>query len=130
MILSQYTILLRGTASMSKLDEDIRAADALGISYGNYIAMHYDPYATEATATPTVRKRRRRTYSDEELFRLWQDGYTDEQIAQTVGVSRQLIQRWRDQLELPSTSKFRIDTKKYRLTTLRDGTYIVEISEL
>ena len=115
---------------MSKLDEDIRAADALGISYGKYMAMHYDPYATEATAAPTVRKHRRRTYSDEELFRLWQDGYTDEQIAQTVGVSRQLIQRWRDQLELPSTSKFRINTQKYRLTTLRDGTYIVEISEL
>lgn len=114
---------------MSKLDEDIRAADALGISYGQYKALHYDPYAAKAITAPTIRKHRRRTYSDEQLFQLWQDGYTDEQIGRTVGVSRQLIQRWRDQLELPSTSKFRIETQKYRLTTLRDGTYIVEISE-
>lgn len=115
---------------MSKLDEDIRAADAMGISYGYYIALSYDPYAAKATTNTTTKKRRRRTYSDERLFQLWQDGYTDEQIGQTVGVSRQLIQRWRDQMELPSTSKFHIDTQKYRLTTLRDGTYIVEISEM
>lgn len=114
---------------MSKLDEDIRAADAMGISYGYYIASSYDPYATMATTDTTTKRQRRRTYSDEQLFRLWRDGYTDEQIGKTVGVSRQLIQRWRDQLELPSTSKFHIDTQKYRLTTLRDGTYIVEISE-
>lgn len=114
---------------MSKLDEDIRAADAMGISYGNYIALSYNPYAAKPTTDATIRKPRRRTYSDEQLFQLWQDGYTDEQIGKTIGVSRQLIQRWRDQLELPSTSKFRIDTQKYRLTTLRDGTYIVEISE-
>lgn len=115
---------------MSKLDEDIRAADALGISYGYYIAMSYDPYAAMATPDPTSSKKRRtRRYTDEQLFRLWQEGYTDEQIGQAVGVSRQYIQRWRDQLELPSTSKFRVNTQKYRLTTLRDGTYIVIISE-
>ena len=116
---------------MSHLDEDIRAADALGISYGNYIAMHYDPYAAMATADTTTKKqrKRKRKYSDELLFWLWQEGYTDEQIGRTVGVSRQLIQRWRDQLELPSTTKNRIDTQKYHLSTLRDGTYIVEISE-
>ena len=114
---------------MSKLDEDIRAADALGISYGYYIALFYDPYAAMADPEPKVKRRRTRRYTDEQLFRLWQEGYTDEQIGQAVGVSRQFIQRWRDQLELPSTSKYRIDTKKYRLTTLRDGTYIVLISE-
>lgn len=114
---------------MSHLDEDIRAADALGISYGNYIAMHYDPYAAMATADTTTKKQRKRKYSDEQLFQLWQDGCTDEQIGRTFGVSRQLIQRLRDQLELPSTTKHRIDTQKYHLTTLRDGTYIVEISE-
>lgn len=115
---------------MSKLDEDIRAADAMGISYGYYIALSYDPYAAMATPEPTrPRRRRTRRYTDEQLFRLWQEGYTDEQIGQSVGVSRQYIQRWRDQLELPSTSKFRINTKKYRLTTMRDGTYIVVTSE-
>ena len=115
---------------MSQLDHDIRAADAMGISYGKYIAKSYDPYAAMAAKNPQVKKRRRsRRYTDEQLFRLWQEGKTDEQIGQAVGVSRQFIQRWRDQLELPSTSKFRVNTQKYRLTTLRDGTYIVIISE-
>lgn len=115
---------------MSKLDEDIRAADALGISYGYYIALSYDPYAAMANTDPTSHKRRRKCrYTDEQIFLLWQEGKTDEQIGQAVGVSRQLIQRWRDQLELPSTSKYQIDTKKYRLTTMRDGTPIVIISE-
>ena len=115
---------------MSKLDEDIRAADAMGISYGYYIALSYDPYAAMAAPDHTSHKRRRkRRYTDEQLFRLWQEGYTDEQIGQAVGVSRQFIQRWRDQLELPSTSKFHVNTQKYRLTTMRDGTYIVIISE-
>ena len=115
---------------MSRLDDNIRAADAMGISYGYYIALSYDPYAAMAAPAPAPKKRRRkRRYTDEQLFRLWQEGYTDEQIGQAVGVSRQFIQRWRDQLELPSTSKFRINTKKYRLTTMRDGTYIVVTSE-
>jgi hypothetical protein len=119
-----------GDEAMSRLDEDIRAADAMGISYGYYIAMSYDPYV--AMAAPNYannKKRRTRRYTDELLFRLWQEGKTDEQIGADVGVSRQFIQRWRDQLELPSTSKFRVNTQKYRLTTMRDGTYIVIISE-
>lgn len=115
---------------MSKLDDDIRAADALGISYGYYIARSYDPYAAMADPETQVKRRRTRRYTDEQLFRLWQEGYTDEQIGQAVGVSRQFIQRWRDQLELPSTSKFRVNTQKYRLATLQDGTYIVIISNL
>lgn len=114
---------------MSQLDLDIRAADELGISYGYYIARSYDPYAAMAEPNPKVKRRRTRRYTDEQLFRLWQEGNTDEQIGQAVGVSRQFIQRWRDQLELPSTSKFRVNTQKYRLTTLRDGTYIVIISK-
>ena len=114
---------------MSQLDLDIRAADAMGISYGKYIALNYDPDAAVAIPSTTKKRRRKRRYTDEQLFLLWQEGKTDEQIGQAVGVSRQFIQRWRDQLELPSTSKFCINTQKYRLTTLRDGTYIVIISE-
>lgn len=113
---------------MSQLDRDIRAADAMGISYGYYIALSYDPYA--AMTAPSVKTKRYgpKRYTDEQLFRLWQERYTDEQIGQAAGVSRQYIQRWRDQLELPSTSKFCVNTQKY-LTTMRDGTYIVIISE-
>ena len=115
---------------MNRLDEDIRAADAMGLSYGYYIALVYEP-AKKSMAAPTIRPKRYgpNRYTDEQLFRLWQEGCTDEQIGAAAGVSRQYIQRWRDQLELPSTSKFRINTQKYRLTTMRDGTYIVIISE-
>lgn len=116
---------------MDQLDRDARAAKELGFpSYGYYIASKYDPYTAMATNEPANHKRRhKRRYTDEQIFLLWQEGKTDEQIGQVVGVSRQLIQRWRDQLELPSTSKYQIDTKKYRLTTLRDGTPVVIISE-
>ena len=112
------------------LDEKIKAADKLKISYGYYVALIYEP-AQKAMAVPTIGPKRYgpKKYTDEQLFRLWQEGKTDEQIGAAAGVSRQYIQRWRDQLELPSTSKFRVDTKKYRLTTMRDGTYIVVTSE-
>ena len=113
---------------MSRLDDDIRAADAMGISYGNYIALSYDPDAAMAGPAIFTRRYGPYRYTEEQIFRLWQDRYTDEQIGQIVGVSRQFIQRWRDQLELPSTSKYRVNTKKYRLTAMRDGTPIVIIS--
>lgn len=115
---------------MSQLDEDIRAADAMGLSYGYYYALVYPP-TEKAMANPPVKTKKYgpNRYTDKQLFRLWQEGYTDEQIGAAAGVSRQYIQRWRDQLELPSTSKFRVNTQKYRLTTMQDGTYIVIISE-
>lgn len=111
---------------MSQLDRDIRAAGAMGLSYGYYIALTYEP-VQKAVDAPTIRPKRYgpNRYTAEQLFRLWQEGYTDDQIGAAAGVSRQYIQRWRDQLELPSTSKFRVNTKKYRLTTLEDGTYVV-----
>ena len=114
---------------MSRLDEDIRAADAIGLSYGYYIALVYEP-AKKAMAAPHINPKRYgpNRLTDEQLFRLWQEGYTDDQIGAAAGVSRQYIQRWRDQLELPSTTKFRVNTKKYRLTTMQDGTYVVIIS--
>ena len=114
---------------MSRLDDDIRAADAMGISYGNYIALFYDPYAAMAGPVICPKRYGPNRYTDEQIFRLWQEGKTDEAIGQVVGVSRQYIQRWRDQLELPSTTKVRVNTQKYRLTAMRDGTPVVIISE-
>ena len=110
---------------MSQLDLDIRAADALGISYGKYKAMTYDPDATMAPPEKKKRNRPPRKFTDAQAFSLWQARMTDAEIGSVLGVSRAYIQRWRDQLELPSTSKNRIDTKKYRLAALRDGTTIV-----
>lgn len=109
---------------MSQLDLDIRAADAKGISYGYYIASKYDH--TVPMATPKkVTRRRPRKFTDAQAFYLWQQKMTDSEIGAAVGVSRAYIQRWRDQLELPSTAKNRVNTKKYRLAALQDGTTII-----
>lgn len=115
---------------MDQLDRDVRAAKELGFpSYGYYIASKYDPFVPMASPAPSRKRRRTRRYTDEQLFLLWQEGKTDSEIGDAVGVSRQFIQKWRDQLELPSTSKFNVNTQKYRLTTLPDGTYIVILSD-
>ena len=111
------------------LDEDIRAAQELGISYGYYIASKYDPSAPMAGSTPTRKRRRNRRYTDEQLFLLWQEGKSDSEIGAAVGVSRQFIQQWRDHLELPSTYQSNVNTQKYRLAILPDGTYIVIIND-
>ena len=112
---------------MSQLDEDIRAAAELGFpSYGKYIAWKYENSVPMA-APPQKKKRhpqRPRKFTDHQAFTLWQTYMTDAEIGSTLGVSRAYIQRWRDQLELPSTSHTRIDTKKYRLAALQDGTTI------
>ena len=110
---------------MSQLDLDVRAAHALGISYGKYKAMTYDPAAPMATPRKKKSNHKPRKFTDQQAFQLWQQRMTDAEIGSTLGVSRAYIQRWRDHLELPSTSKIRIDTKKYRLAALQDGTTIV-----
>ena len=116
---------------MSQLDEDIRAAKKLGFpSYGKYIAWKYENFGPMASLPQKKRGNYRpRKFTDPQAFSLWQAYMTDAEIGFKLGVSRAYIQRWRDQLELPSTSKSCIDTKKYRLSTLRDGTCIVVNSE-
>lgn len=112
---------------MSKLDDDIRAADEMGLSYGYYIALTYPPGAPSAPRPQ--KKKRPRKYTDAEAFRLWQEGMTDGKIANALGVSRISIVQWREQLELPSTWKNPIDTNKYRLAELQDGTAIIVHSD-
>ena len=110
---------------MSQLDQDIRAAIALGISYGRYKARTYDP---SVLMVPPAKKKRKcpdRRFTDEQAFALWQAGKSDTEIGSIVGVSRQTINKWRDVLELPSTTKKIVNTQKYRLCKLKDGTYIV-----
>lgn len=110
---------------MDRIDQCVKAAKELGFpSYGYYIASLYDPGCT-IPKSPQKRKHRPRKFTDPQAFILWQQYLTDSEIASTLGVSRAYIQRWRDQLELPSTAKTPIDTKKYRLTQLQDGTAIV-----
>lgn len=116
---------------MSRLDDDIRAANALGISYGKYKALTYDPNQT--MAPPKRRKRRgpARRFTDPQAFALWQAGMNDTDIAKALGVSQQTITNWRTTLELPLLSKNLADTTKYRLAQMPDGTYIaVHIDEI
>lgn len=108
------------------LDQDIKTARELGFeSYGKYMASKYDPTAPMAAPKKKKQNRRPRKFTDQEAFALWQSHMTDAEIAGTLGVSRAYIQRWRDQLELPSTAKTQIDTKKFRLAQLQDGTAVV-----
>lgn len=107
---------------MGTITDDVLAARAMGLSYGQYKALTYKPIPPKSTAK---RKQRPKRYSDLEAFQLWQAGHTDAEIAQKVGVSRALIQKWRDTLELPSTTKEPVDTKKYRLAHLQDGTIVI-----
>ena len=59
-------------------------------------------------------------YDDQEAFRLWQAGRTDREIAAVFGVSRTIIQRWRDTLEIPSTVSYPwLDTSRW--TMARQG---------
>lgn len=101
-----------------------KAANELGLSYGKYTALFYKPEETIEESPAKKRKRHKRRYSDEQAFALWQAGRSDKEIAEACGVSRQCIQKWRDQLELPLNGKD-INTKKYRLDYLQDGTAIV-----
>lgn len=115
---------------MDSLSIAVERARAMGISYGQYQARLW--LEKQKSATPTnnpqpqpQRKppKRAKRYRDEEAFELWQQGKTDSEIAKHFGVSRTIIQRWRDVVELPSTTKENVDTKKYRLEKTPGGEY-------
>lgn len=117
---------------MSRLDEDIRAANALGISYGYYIASKYDPYVIKTMAPPQKPKRGHKPhFTDEQAFTLWQSGMTDTAIGKALGVTQQAITEWRTRMELPLLSKNRINPQKYRLAKLPDGiSVVIQIDEI
>lgn len=104
---------------------ELAAAKAMGLSYGKYKALMYNPSeaAPKAAGTQKRNRKRQKRYSEQAAFLLWQQGKTDPQIASILGVSHTIIWRWRDTLELPSHTKQSIDTKKYRLLQAEDGTF-------
>ena len=110
---------------MSTLEQEVRAAREAGLSYGQYVARRYNGQIPLAPRPEPPKRFRVKRYSDELAFQLWQQGKTDGEIAGVFGVSRTIIQRWRDTLELPSTVLFPwIDTSRYRLV-LQGKDYIV-----
>ena len=114
---------------MTPLEKDALAARAMGLTYGQYKALTYKPADHGPAKKRKESRKREKHYSEQEVFSLWQAGKTDAEIASAVGVSRTIIQRWRDILELPSTAKNNVDTKKYRLDYLQDGTLIAIMDE-
>lgn len=109
---------------MSELSEINKRARDCGLSYGEYISLYRStPKPQKPPTNPPKSKKR---YSDEAAFALWQAGKSDAQIGSELGVSRAIIQRWRDTLELPSNSKSQTDTSKYKLIQTEDGIFAVK----
>lgn len=114
---------------MDQIEKDVRAAKKLNLSYGYYKALSYNPTGTPP-AIPKQKKKpmpqpNPRKYTDQEAFALWQAYYSDSEIAREFGSTRSSVQQWRTKLELPATGKAKINTKKYRLAAMQDGTTIV-----
>lgn len=115
--------------SRDPLSEDARAASAMGLSYGKYKALTYTPtpHPPEDKKSPESAPKRTKKYTDQQLFDLWQEGKSDAEIAACVGVSRAMIQRWRDIMEIPSSPEGR---DKYRLIDTEYGLYAVTDEDL
>jgi len=111
---------------MASLAEINKIARSMGLTYGKYEAMLYEQNRGKEPQPPPVQTRRsRRRYTDEQAFALWQEGKNDCEIGIVLGVSRQIIQRWRDTMELPSTAKDEIDTSKYHLEKTGAGVFVI-----
>ena len=109
------------------LVEASRRAKAMGTSYGIWESIEHQK-KQEHTAPLSPRKKKRpskRRYTDEQAFTLWQAGKNDCEIGKVLGVSRQIIQRWRDTMELPSTINGDIDTENYHLVNTPNGVFVV-----
>lgn len=118
-----YTNILEVGAMASLADEN-RIARSMGLTYGKYKALIYQKeHEVEPSPRRHTRKSRRR-YTDEQAFALWQSGKNDCEIGRELGVSRQIIQRWRDTMELPSTAKFDIETHRYHLVRTPAGIFV------
>lgn len=127
---AQVTVFLNCSLedeAMATLAEENTAARAMGLTYGQYRALIYQKergmMAPSLPSKPAKKSRRR--YTDEEAFALWQAGKNDCEIGKALGVSRQIIQRWRDTMELPSTAKSDIDTENYRLVRTPAGMFVI-----
>lgn len=112
---------------MLTLEEANRQARAMGLSYGQWESKIYEKeHDLMAASTPRKQtKPSRRRYTDEEAFALWQAGKNDCEMGAILGVSRQVIQKWRDTMELPSTVKEPVDTENYHLVKTSRGMFVI-----
>lgn len=125
--------LLPGNKPMEDVDmvtlaEENAVARSMGLTYGKYKALVHEKERKGASPLPVLPQKTgksKRRYTDEEAFALWQAGKNDCEIGLALGVSRQIIQRWRDTMELPSTTKNDIDTGKYHLVQTPKGMFVI-----
>lgn len=117
--------------SRDLLSEDARTASSMGLTYGKYKALTYTPSPIPPTEEKVLQcpknKPRKRKYTDQQLFDLWQQGLTDPQIAATVGVTKGVIYKWRDLMEVPASM---VGRDQYRLVETEFGLYVVHIDDL
>lgn len=116
---------------MDELTRIVLEARARGLSYGQFVATIHERKRKPKPAAPTVwekrrKGQRRKQWSEVVAFQLWQMGRCDREIAKVLGVSRQIIQRWRTLLELPDLYSFpSIDPARYRFVRLPHGTTVL-----
>ena len=119
---------------MSSLFDDIKAAKSLGLTYGQYTAIHKPQSEQPQAKKPQTKKDKRiKRPADQRLFELWQSGLTDSQIAACVGVSHTLIYRWRHWMELPPNTlkdDSRERNQKYCLIKTELGVFAIHEDEL
>ena len=115
---------MNGGGEMERLADINAKARALGLTYGEYVSLHPSPSKTHPKPQKPP-KPSKKTYSDETAFSLWQLGKSDAQIGAELGVSRAIIQRWRDTLEIPSNSNPLINTQKYHLIKTPYGFFVI-----
>lgn len=92
------------------LDEDVRNAQALGVSYGRYKALCLSRGIAPTKKAATKRKRRRadlRKFEDKQALDLWKKGLSDARIGERLGVRRQAISAWRHRYGLPTQQDIR-----------------------
>lgn len=107
---------------------EIDEARAMGLTYGKYRALLYEQERKQPSKTQEPEKPKKkslRRFTDSDAFALWQQGFSDSQIGAALGVPRQSIQRWRSNLELPSTASGNINTKRYRLEDTPYGIFAI-----
>ncbi len=106
------------------LNEDVRNAESMGLSYGYYKLYQRMNGKTTPILPRGKINRALKTQSDITIFKMWQSGHTDTEIANTIGVSRQRITSWRNKRSLPCQKEIeskKIDTTDYHIMKDRDG---------
>ena len=118
---------LYSSKNEAAIAQDNEAARAAGLTYGKYKSLLWQQAQKERQISEETSKKRKKSYTDEQAFSLWQQGKTDKEIGIALGVSPQNIQRWRSLMEIPSNRAPGVDTSVYRLVQTKHGAFVEPI---